>query len=485
MAAVCFALSWAVFPEPVVIERGVRQLFFDDYWLETRVGLVRTINQPVKHPKNPVLKREYSWEGFRVQVYGTVIHDPEEGLFKAWYMNIPRTAAEKITVQGQRRPGHATLLSYATSKDGIMWEKPVLNLVDFEGSKANNMVGRDMYNPEGFSVLYEPRDPNPARRYKAFYWDHGYGPFVMHEGLEIYGEGERDGMYVAFSPDGIHWTPYEHNPVMKLGSDTGQVVLFDPRLQRYVAYGRFGAGGRKVARSESPDFIHWSPPELVLAPDERDAPNTQFYGISVDLYEGLYIGMLWMFWIESGSVGRIDFQLCHSRDGKNWLRDPERAVFLPNGPEGAWDWGDMRAACRSVILPDKVLIYYSGSAAKHGLGGKLRIGMEIGLATLRRDGWVSLDAGTQPGHLLTKPFVHPGSDLYLNADVSNGSVVAQFLDAESRPLPNFPASEPISGEVLEHRVRFSEGQSASLAGRTVRLQLTLTRAKLFSVWFSE
>ena len=149
----------------------------------------RTVNQPIKHPKNPVLRREYPWEGFRVQVYGTVIHDPATKLFKMWYMNIPEDGPGEDQRTGQARPGHATLASsYATSEDGVDWKKPELNIVDYEGSTANNMIGPDMYNPEGFSVLYEPHDPDLARRYKAFYWDHGYGPLIMHEGQEIYGE---------------------------------------------------------------------------------------------------------------------------------------------------------------------------------------------------------------------------------------------------------------------------------------------------------
>ncbi|NUM55602.1 MAG: hypothetical protein HUU46_18305 [Candidatus Hydrogenedentes bacterium] len=468
--------------EPISVAAGQRILLFDDAFLESRENITRTVNQPVKHPSNPVLRRENSWEGYRVQVYGTVIHDPEADLFKAWYMNIPATAAEKITVQGQRRPGHATLLSYATSKDGIVWEKPVLNLVDFEGSTANNMIAPDLYNPEGFSVLYEPNESDPQRRYKAFYWDHGRGPLMMYEGQEIYGEGPDDGMHVAFSPDGIHWTPYAKNPVMKHGSDTGQVVLWDPAIRRYVAYGRFGAGGRKVARSDSPDFIHWSEPKLVLEPDEKDGPNTQFYGVSVDLYHGIYIGMLWMFYIEEASVGRLDFQLCHSYDGIAWHRDPERRVFMPGGPEGAWDWGDMRAACRSVILDDRVLVYYAGSAAIHGLGSKLRIGMDIGLATLRRDGWVSLDAGETPGTLLTKPFAYPGGSLHVNADTRNGSLRIEMLQQDGQQFRPPIVSTLSARDAIKEAVPLALPPAAA-PGTHVLLMLTLTNGKLYSLWF--
>jgi hypothetical protein len=463
---------------------GLRHLFFDDLEIEKSDNLKRVVNQPTKHPDNPVLRREHPWEGFRVQVYGTMLFDPDEKLFKAWYMNIPKTAKQKITVAGQRRPGHATLLSYATSKDGVQWNKPVLNLVDYEGSTKNNMIAPELYNPEGFSVLYEPHDPDPQRRYKAFYWDHGMGPLIMHKGQEIYGSGPKDGMHVAFSPDGIHWKSYQNNPVMKLGSDTGQVVLYDDEIERYVAFGRFGAGGRKVARSESSDFIHWSKPRLVLKPDEKDGPNTQFYGITIDRYADHYIGVLWMFWIEAGNVGRIDFQLCHSRNGKTWIRDPKRNVFLPNGPPGSWDAGDMRAACRSVILDDRVLFYYAGSAAEHGKGHELKLGrasgMDIGLATLRRDGWVSLDAGEQPGTLITKPFPLPKGKLHLNVDARGGRVQVALIDSAGKIAAQ---SKTITGDKLDAPVLFPKTKLQP--GTRVQIQITVETAKLYSYWFDE
>lgn len=460
------------------LKPGVRRLFLDDLEIENIDNLERVVNQPVKHPDNPVLKREHPWEGFRVQVYGTMLYDPDEKLFKAWYMNIPKTADEKITVGGQRRPGHATLLSYATSRDGVRWEKPILNVADYEGSTKNNMIAPGMYNPEGFSVLYEPHDKNPKRRYKAFYWDHGRGPFIIHKGKEIYGYGPTDGMHVAFSPDGIDWTPYENNPVMKLGSDTGQVVVYDEEIQRYVAFGRFGAGGRKVARSESADFINWSKPTLVLAPDKKDGPRTQFYGITIDRYAKQYVGVLWMFWIEAGNVGRIDFQLCHSRDGKTWHRDPERRVFLPNGPPGSWDAYDMRAACRSVVLDDRVLFYYAGSPARHGRGGEEKLGMDIGLATLRRDGWVSLDAADEPGTLLSKPFLLTKGTLHLNTDADRGKVWAALIDSTGAVITE---SEAITGDRLDATVVFPKGQPK--VGTEIRLRLTAENAKLYSYWF--
>lgn len=480
LTSICDSQTTGGTPLPIAL--GQHQLFLDDYVILKQTGLERKLHTPQKHPLNPVLKREKPWEAFRVQVYGTILYDQDADLFKAWYMNIPDTAANKITVNGQNRPGHATLLSYATSPDGLQWFKPVLDLVDFEGSTENNMIAPELYNPEGFSVLYEPHDPNLMHRYKALYWDHGFGPLIMHEGQEIYGEGEKDGIHAAFSPDGIHWTPYAGNPVLKVGSDSGHCVLFDPALGKYVAFSRFGFG-RKVARIESADFIHWSPPELVIEPDAADGPDTEIYGISVDLYDGLYIGMLWMFDIQEGNVGTIDMQLCHSRDGRTWTRDPERRVFLGRGREGAWDGGDLRAACRSVVLDDRILIYYAGSAALHGLGGKQNIGMDIGLATLRRDGWMSLSAEDSQGSFVTKTLIHPGGDLYVNSAASYGSVRVAVLDEKGARIPGLEA------EIAEDNVRakavFPENTFAPLAGQPIHLLFTISHTEMYSFWFEQ
>ena len=192
--------------------------------------------------------------------------------------------------------------------------------------------------------------------------------------------------------------------------------------------------------------------------------------------------MLWMFWIEARNVGRIDFQLCHSRDGKRWIRDPQRCVFLANGLEGAWDWGDMRLACRSVVLDDRVLST-SGLQGEARKGGEMNVGMDIGLATLRRDGWVSLDAGNTMGTLTTKTFIHPGGTLHLNADARMGAVIAQIQDAEDKTMSGYKGGELKATDTLAARVQFIGAKRMDLAGRPVKLQFTLKNAKLFSFWF--
>ncbi|MBI3117801.1 MAG: hypothetical protein HYZ00_03890, partial [Candidatus Hydrogenedentes bacterium] len=248
-----------------------------------------------------------------------------------------------------------------------------------------------------------------------------------------------------------------------------------PRLKKYVAFSRLGFG-RKVARTESEDFIHWSPPELVLEPDIRDGANTQFYGITISLYEGVYVGALWMFYIQEKSVGRIDFQFCWSRDGKQWQRDPERRILLGNGPEGAWDHGDMRGASHFTVLDNEIRLYYAGSEADHGRGAELGKGMDIGFATLRRDGFMSLDAGPDGGTLLTKTLAYPGGELCFNLDAPQGEARVAVLDAASgRTL----AGGTLSGDTRRAAVPMHAVEKGAL----LKISVTLKDAALYSFWF--
>lgn len=83
--------------EDALIIRG-KQLFIDDFLIDEVRGVQKSLHQPVKHPKNPVLIRDQLWEeagpGF-----GTVIYDKEDRLFKLWYEVAGQAGGpEKISV---------------------------------------------------------------------------------------------------------------------------------------------------------------------------------------------------------------------------------------------------------------------------------------------------------------------------------------------------------------------------------------------------
>ena len=81
------------------------------------------------NPNNPILRGENPWESV-ASLYGTVLYDPENSLFKMWYLTGPY-ADSMVQVRQRNALGNITLLGYATSTDGVQWEKPILNQVRF------------------------------------------------------------------------------------------------------------------------------------------------------------------------------------------------------------------------------------------------------------------------------------------------------------------------------------------------------------------
>ena len=109
-----------------------RQLFVDDHLIASAT-LRRTIHAVDKYPGNPIILPVRPWEGQYALLYGAVIRDEEEGIWKAWYSTMHHFRYTQNIFR------ESTYLCYATSKDRIHWEKPELGLIDYRGSKANNI----------------------------------------------------------------------------------------------------------------------------------------------------------------------------------------------------------------------------------------------------------------------------------------------------------------------------------------------------------
>lgn len=465
-----------------------RHLFLDDAEIDSLHGLRRTINQPDWDPETPILRPERPWEMGGISQYGTVLYDEEDEEFRFYYLTHAGSGgyeAKMVTMGGKQWLANRTLVGYATSRDGVNWERPNLGQVDFEGSTDNNLLAIGAINVEGTGIVYEPEDPDPDRRYKAIFWEHGSGEVVTREdGLVLWAGGGRDGMWVAFSPDGIHWTNHEKNPVGP-SSDTSHYVVKDPATGHYRAYGRFAPkGGRVIGCMTSRDFTDWSDGVLVLAPDEHEIAGpeatTEFYGMSVGLYEGLYIGGVWVY--RSGTDGCIDTQLAVSRDGLAWERVAERQVFMPVGPAGGMSDGMVRTTANYIVRGDEIYIYYGMVNGPHS--GPKHPGREIkrshpgmvGLARLRRDGWVSLDAGADGGTVITTPSAIASDTLHVNVDASRGELRASLIDSRGEPVPGCEGA--LTGDHLDGAISWTGPAPATAA----RIRFELRDAKLFSYW---
>ena len=469
-------------PEP-----GVRQLFLDDVGIEKAIGLRRTIHPPKRHPQNPVIKPDMPWED-RCQVYGTALWDSDAGVFKIWYLTVPRDRGLKPLDlgDGHIRSPQTTLAAYAFSRDGIHWAKPVLDQFPYDGDKRNNLLNLGVNNCEGISVLHEPRDANPDRRWKCLYWDHGSGGYELRDGKPYCKDGPDDGLCVAFSRDGLTWKPIPENPVIHKYSDTGQSLLYDPRLARWVAYGRFGFG-RRIARAAVQTAFIGPSPNLSWNAMPRTDPIRSFMVRESTCMRASTSPCCGC--IAKAAMARSIHSLqpavtvCIGR-ALPIARPGYRSVTKRVG-KGAWSAALAASfhgatSCLSITAASTVLTDCAGHppvVRQHRPA--------IGLLMQRRDGFVSLDASDQPCTLVTKPFVVPAGRLVLNVEAQSGEVTAALCDAEEQPLDGFEQSEPIRTEGVTIPVVFKGAVLKSLIGKTVRLKVTARNARLYAYAFEK
>jgi hypothetical protein len=304
-----------------------KQLFIDDYIIENLDGAEKILNQPTKHPKNPLIVPDQPWEKEGSFANGTVMYDEQEKIFKMWYV-IWLPDPEK---KGSKNAGYG----YAISKDGITWEKPAINdngtsavmLPKVKGQTSAARIAQPELGP--VNVFKDMAETDPQRRYKLFYIEKADGTAKTLSNS------------VGYSPDGLRFTAEPKNPVISF-SDTQANCYWDPLARRYVAYLRYGPPNvRAIARIESEDFIHWSPKVTVLPQlkHKLDKPrSTMLYGMRIMPYEGVNIGFIVAYHGETISkipkekeawMDKSDVQLAVSRNGLTWSRVGKNGVITP------------------------------------------------------------------------------------------------------------------------------------------------------------
>lgn len=506
-----------------VLEIGNRkQLFLDRHVVESLTHAKRVLNPAAKHPANPLVKPDRPWEGHYLGL-GRVLYDEDRKIFRMWYGSTDRFAAKK---GGDRlRPyrwdwsvedGRAVrrkveeiygyseyagrndwIRLYAESKDGIHWTKPNLGLVEFQGSRDNNMLPPGEYVPGH----YDPHEPDPDKRYKKVVLRESSIAPKNAPGLYAW-----DGVQVDFfhSPDGIKWTPYPGNPRTVGEGDPwwvrrwgGFVGNWDPIGQHYVQYQEnclhryCPLGIRVIGRAQSPDMIHWTEMETILVPDQDDDPDTEFYGMPVFYYEGFRIGLLWIF----RTTNTLHYpQLAVSRDGVRYERE-FREPLIRVGDYG--DFDESTVYVRAPLVHDgQIRIYYYGGnwRGPEALHAKAdRAIFAVGLATLPEDGFVSVDSGKiRPGELVTRPLRFRGRELVVNMEAAkhnHGSgqpqVRVELLGVSHEPIEGFLLRESDPVATSGRHVMSWQGRNdvSRLAGQTVRVRFSMKNAKLYSFRF--
>ena len=464
-------------PAVIPIDVG-RQLFVDDFLIEKN-ELERVFHKPTKYVGNPVLKPETELElrpgldSAALPKGGGLWWDPEEKIFKLWY-----------------EAGWIGTVALATSKDGLTWERPNLDV-----NPGTNQVLPPDLKPDSWSVVQDLNSKDPQKRYKMFL----RGP----------GGGRKTAVSMT-SPDGIHWI----NRVITGKTDDRSTMFYNPFRKKWVYSLRTQFRDRGRARNywECDNFLagaKWEKNDPVpwAAADDNDLKDPeiqrvpQLYNLDAVPYESIMLGFFEIHHgpenntcIERGLPKITELNFAYSRDGFHWLR-PDRNIHIPAERRDVWDRGYVQSLSNlCCVRGDKIWFYYSafqGDASKTDPFW-LKNGMHdrgaTGVAFLRRDGFVSMEAGAKTASLTTRPVTFSGSQVFVNADTQDGELRVEILDEAGKPIAPYTLANctPISADSTLQQVSWSGADDVTkLQGKPVRFRFSLQNGALYSFWVSK
>ncbi len=447
-----------------------RELFVDRFLIDQLAGARLVLHTP--QPQEKVLEFTEPWEGVYC-AYFTLIQD--DGKYRLYYRGMPEARHDLDT----------EVTCYAESKNGIDWEKPPLGLFNVRGTRANNVVLARHRACHNFSPFLDTNPQAvPAQRYKA-----------------LGGTGE-PGLIALVSPDGIHWTELQKEPVFTRGAFDSQNVSFWSAVEGcYVCYFRiFKNGVRWISRTTSHDFVHWTAPVDMEAGEN---PLEHLYTNQIQPYSRtphIYLGLSTRFMpgrrvlTESqakaaGTSIAFDFRndcadivLTSTRGGGDFQRTFMDAFIRPG--LDIRNWTSRANYAVHGIIPagtNELSIFVN-----HNLGYPT---IHLRRYSLRMDGFVSVNGPYAGGEMITKPLVFTGRKLALNYSTSAaGSVRVELQDASGRAQPGFALQDcpEIIGDEINRTVAWKDGGNlAPWAGKPVRLRFHLKDADLFALQFTE
>ena len=477
-------------PEVIPVNTG-RQLFVDSFLIE-ETTLVSVYHKPNFYAGNPVLEPTEKWEEttegapYASPFSDGIWYDDQTGKFRMWYL------AGAGTIHKQSNQTFYTC--YAESEDGKHWTKPTLDLVP-----GTNIV--DTCNRDAATVWLDRMEKDPAKRWKFFN--------VERRPLD-----SRWSCILKYSADGIHWS----EGVAQSGDLYDRTSAFyNPFTGKWALSMRYSTPVSYRSRA----YLEHSDPEMLVSlahrmrrdvpdkfvhfwftPDDKELRHPKYpevepgiYNFDAIAYESIMLG-LYSAWCgpendickRDGIQKRNVVSLGYSRDGFHFSRPTHEAFMDVNETEGAWNWGNMQSINGvPLIVGDSLYFYSSGRRLNKIMWDSYT---STGLATLRRDGFVSMRAGREEGTLTTEKLSFDGKYFFVNADVKakKAQLAVELLDEQGTPIPGFTKKDCVVMKKADSTKQLvtwkNNADLSSLKGKVIRAKFYLTNGDLYAFWIS-
>jgi len=469
-------------PRVIPIDLG-RQLFIDDFLIES-TDLKRRFHQPKYHERSPVLKPEMAWEKSKTAAFAApfsdgVWFDSKQKMFMMWY----RSATGRTCL--------------ALSEDGVEWKRPELDL-----EPTSNVVLKS--NRDAATVMLDHQADDEKERFKLFEARTKKSPY--HIALRVSADGKKWSDEVKVSGPSWDRSTIFYNPFRSLwvASIRGHDHVGQEGVHRLRCYREANNARDVLGWTQHTDLVakgDYIPGDLQpwVAADKLDPRNPdprfkhiepQLYNLDVFPYESLLVGL---FTIWQGP----DNETCHalgihkrnevlvgfSRDGFHWDRSNRDRFLGVSEDSKAWNAGNVQSVGGGcLVVGDKLYFYCSGRTMQPADSGA------TGLATMRRDGFASLDAGDVQGTLTTKLLKFSGANLFVNLESQRFGLQVEVMDEQGKVIDEFSRDKclPLMGDSAKLMVRWRGGKDlSSLAGKPVRLRFYLTKGSLYSFWVGD
>lgn len=470
--------------EPITIGSR-RELFVDRFLIDTMKGTELRLQTP--RDEGIAFKFDAPWEG-GFSGYVSIVQLP--GKLRAYYRGKP--IANKDGSDDEST-------CCAESTDGIHWTRPDVGLYEVQGTKKNNVVlMKASQATHNFAPFYDDHAGVPAdAKFKA-----------------LGGTMQGGGLIAWKSADGYRWERMAEQPVItqamvpyKYMFDSQNVPFWSEAEQKYLAYYRVFEGGiRRIVRSESSDFIKWSAPVLLeYRHPESEAPIEHLYTNQTHPYfraPHLYVAIAARFMPKRQVLTEAQAKAINVNPG--YFKDTSDAIFMTTraaddaasigfydrtflegfikGGIGAQNWvSRTNYPARTVVQtgPNEMSLYVNQDYAQPTA--------HLRRYSLRLDGFASLHCDYAGGHAITKPFIFDGKELSLNFSTSAaGGVKIGFEDTDGKAIPGFSIDDGVMqiGNEIDRRVTWKSGTDvSSLAGKAVRLRLSMKDADVFAFQF--
>ena len=516
-----FALLSTATAQGVIDIGSRREPLVDEYLIASRSGDLRLkLHRPVRQADAITLDKP--WEGNN-SAYATVLQHQDQFFF--FYRG---TA---LVLDGKVQHEHLATTCVMTSRDGVQWKRPDLGFVKRDGWEKNNIILT--FDPAckiDFSqgqTLNDGHDLLSGKKVPFTGASHNFTPLIdtnpeckPQEKFKALGGHDHRTLYAFASPDGLHWSLMQPEPVIVDGMmDSQNLAFWDPVQKKYFAYYRdfknkqgdtrryakheFSLRDRDARVATSTDFVNWTKGDWI---DWQPDRVTQLYTTQTQLYPGaehLRIGFPLRYIPGRGRFSQLNERIAKSsayyasvytdtgfissRDGRTFHIWPE-ALLRPGTTGEQWFYGFGSTALNLFESPSRL----PGGQTEWSFyvqdyGSWFGDGVTYQRYSIRQDGFVSATASLSGGSFTTRPIRFSGQHLLLNyATSALGAIRVELQEATGKPIPGFALDDcaKLFGNSVQRPVTWKQGADVSaIAGKPVRLRFELKDADLFSLRF--